>query len=399
MSKKQPELAILTNIPTPYRVAFFETLAETIEKLGGMLHVFFCADTEPNRHWKIKSKDMQFSHTLLKGLHPTLFGTYAHINPTVVGAIGRRRPTWLLSAGAWNMPTVVLASAMGRRSTLWRLFWSEGHQDAVLHPTGLVAGIRRRCLARYDGFAVPNQRSADYLRQQLGDGVQALPLANTVDEQFFRPASADERAEARQLLGLPTNARVLFTAARLEPIKGVSELVEAWFKVPSTQKADALLAIAGEGSLRDVLKIKAQMASTDSIGVRLLGHLDAIGLRRWYWAADMFVLPSHRDPNPLSPIEASFCRLPLLLSGQAGNSQDLLLEAKTGHLICELTPEGIAHVLEMALKRDIQAWRDMGTKAHELVRSKFTRRSVAEGFVSSLLEKFPAELAVDSSSK
>ena len=45
-----------------------------------------------------------------------------------------------------------------------RVFWSEGHAAAVLHPSGLVAWARRRAYRSYDAFAVPNARSADWAR-------------------------------------------------------------------------------------------------------------------------------------------------------------------------------------------------------------------------------------------
>lgn len=43
-----------------------------------------------------------------------------------------------------------------------------------------------------------------------------------------------------------------------------------------------------------------------------------------YAAADLFVLPSLRDPSPLSAVEALAAGLPLLLSDKAGNVDEVL---------------------------------------------------------------------------
>jgi glycosyltransferase involved in cell wall biosynthesis len=99
-------------------------------------------------------------------------------------------------------------------------------------------------------------------------------------------------------------------------------------------------------------------------------------------AADVFALNTKSDPNPLTPIEASFAGLPLLLSSRAGNAAELVREGVTGLTIkdpFEPAPE-LAEILSLPLG-DI---RTMGAHARANAEAKFTRRAAAEAFLSSV---------------
>lgn len=384
MASLEPRLVLLTNIPTPYRTAFLNVLREVLAERGLGLHVLFCARSEPDRSWPFDPGALHFPFTFLDGLHPELGGAKPHVNPSVVGALAHLRPQWLLAAGAWNTPTVLMASQLPRSVVGHRLFWSEGHADAVLHASGLVAKLRQRALRAWDGFAVPNERSGEWASEQVGRRVPTLLLPNTVDEGFFTPAGPEERSALRERFGW-SGSRVLFTALRLEGFKGLPELLRGWQLLPEPLRRSARLAIAGEGSLRGDLARAAEGGS----GIEALGPLTPAGVRDRLRAADGFILPSHRDPNPLSPIEAALCGRPLLLSHRAGNVAELVVERRTGFVIEPIEASAVARAMEQLLTSPGPLREAMGTAARERALSTFTRKAVAERFVEGLLERFP----------
>ena len=55
-------LAIVTNIPAPYRVPVYNRLAAAD---GIELHVFYSVELEPDRNWDLP--DFKHAHTYLKG--------------------------------------------------------------------------------------------------------------------------------------------------------------------------------------------------------------------------------------------------------------------------------------------------------------------------------------------
>jgi glycosyltransferase involved in cell wall biosynthesis len=379
-------LVLVTNIPTPYRTSFFDVLSEVLEEQGCGLRVLYCAEREPNRQWSIDLARARHDHRILPGLHWTLAGGYFHLNPGVGRELAQHPPRWLVVGGAWHMPTLWLAisSRAGRGAS--RILWSEGHADAVVHSHGAIAGIRHRVYAGFDAFAAPNARSGDYARAQAGVDRPVLPLANTVDEEYYRPPTPAEIAEARRALALGDDERVLVTVCQLVDRKAVVELASAFRALPVGAPRRRLVFI-GDGERRSELERIARASGGGKI--ELAGHLGMSEVRRWLWAADGFVLATRSDPNPLSPIEASLCGLSLVLSERAGNVDELLVAGETGFRLDPSTVSSIGAALEPFFSVDAAALRRMGRAAALHTSARFRRRAVAERFVAALLATFP----------
>jgi glycosyltransferase involved in cell wall biosynthesis len=323
-------LVVLTNIPTPYRTAFFDALAEEAARAGKRFHVLYCAKTEPGRHWPYDSAKMKHAHTVLRGFHPSLTGIHAHLNPGVLAELNLLKPDTLLLAGSWNTPTMLIAGLNIYSPAPRRFFWSEGHADAALHKTGLIAWLRRRVYRTFDGVAVPNAKSAEWAIAQAGSARPVVNLPNAIDAAFFKRPSSDARSQARQKLGLPVEGRVLVQVSALTERKGVLPLAQAFLGLSETDRAGACLVFVGEGELRaDLEGLAAQSAGS----IRLLGQLSPEEVRQVLWAADAFVLNTRLDPNPLSAIEASAAGLPIVMSAAAGNITEIVEAPNAGFVI------------------------------------------------------------------
>ena len=72
------------------------------------------------------------------------------------------------------------------------------------------------------------------------------------------------------------------------------------------------------------------MIAAKDLPVSLLGQQSQRQVVDLYRAADLFVLPSLRDPSPLSPVEAAAASLPLFLSVRAGNVDEVLKQGING---------------------------------------------------------------------
>jgi len=337
-------LVVLTNIPTPYRTAFFDALAEAAACAGKRFHVLYCAKTEPGRHWPYDPSMMKHAHTVLRGFHPSLTGIHAHLNPGVLAELNLLKPDTLLVAGSWNTPTMLIAGLNIYSPAPRRFFWSEGHADAALHKSGLIAWLRRRVYRTFDGFAVPNAKSAEWAIAQAGSARPVVNLPNAIDAAFFKRPSGDTRSQARQKLGLPVEGRVLVQVSALTERKGVLPLAKAFLGLPGADRAGARLLFVGEGEQRAELEgLAAQSAGS----IRLLGQLPPEEVRQVLWAADAFVLNTQLDPNPLSAIEASAAGLPVVMSAVAGNSHEIVEAPNAGFIIRDPTnpTEGLRAVL------------------------------------------------------
>jgi glycosyltransferase involved in cell wall biosynthesis len=323
-------LVVLTNIPTPYRSAFFDALAEEAARVGKRFHVLYCAKTEPGRHWPYDASKMRHAHTVLSGFHPSLAGVHAHLNPGVLAELNLLRPDTLILAGAWNTPTMLFAGLNIYSPPPRRFFWSEGHADAVLHKAGLIAWLRHRVYRSFDGFAVPNSKSAAWALAQAGSPRQVLTLPNAIDVKFFARSSVMSRQEARRQLGLEGEGRVLVQVSALSARKGVLELARAFLGLASAERAGAKLLFVGEGSQRPQLEA---LAAESNGAVCMLGQLPPEEVRMVLWAADAFFLNTRLDPNPLSAIEAAATGLPIIMSSAAGNVSEVVETPNAGLVI------------------------------------------------------------------
>jgi len=380
-SKNCPEwnLTVITNIPTPYRCAFFNLLTDVALAQRCGVHVLYCAKTEPGRHWDSDSFDMRHHHSFVHGLHLQMFGVTFHLNPAIGRLIPRGR-TVLLCAGSWNMPSLWLAMITAWTQQVVKVFWSEGHSDAQRHRSGPIAWARRFVLRRFDAFAVPNLRSKNWVQQHLRDEGTFVDLPNTVNERFYQRTSETERLAARRKLGIRDGVRLFLQVSQLESRKGVVELATAFLRVASTTAVDCQLSIVGTGSLADSLLQTVEQAKGHG-SVVLPGHLHGDGVRLWLMAADVFVLNTFRDPNPLGPIEASFAALPLLLSTRAGN-HDELINDDTGFSIRNASDPSTE--LDQMLRTPLAQLRDMGRCAQENARERFSADAVAKRLLSQL---------------
>jgi glycosyltransferase involved in cell wall biosynthesis len=372
-------LVVLSNIPTPYRTAFFDALAEEAARAGKRFHVLYCAKTEPGRHWPYEPSKMKHAHTVLRGFHPSLTGIHAHLNPGVLAELNLLKPDTLLIAGSWNTPTMLVAGLNIYSPAPRRFFWSEGHADAALHKSGLIAWLRRRVYRTFDGFAVPNAKSADWAIAQAGGPRPVVTLPNAIDANFFARPSAVSRQEARRQLGLEREGRVLVQVSVLSARKGVLELANAFLGLPAAERRGAKLLFVGEGEQRSRLET---LAAGSEGAIRVLGQLPPKEVRRVLWASDAFVLNTRLDPNPLSAIEAAAAGLPIVMSAAAGNIREVVEEPKTGFVIRD--PADPSEALRSVLSASESELAAMGERAAQVARTQFDAVAVARTLIRQL---------------
>ena len=372
-------LVVLTNIPTPYRTAFFDALAEAAACAGKRFHVLYCAKTEPGRHWPYDPSKMRHAHTVLRGFHRSLTGIHAHLNPGVLAELNLLKPDTLLVAGSWNTPTMLIAGLNIYSPHPRRFFWSEGHADAALHKGGLIAWVRRRVYRTFDGFAVPNAKSGEWALAQAGSPRPMISLPNAIDAKFFARPSATVRSELRRALGIEGEGRVLVQVSALTERKGVLELAKAFLALSPEERRGAKLLFVGDGELRERLNA---LAAESSGFVRVLGQLPPEEVRRVLWAADAFVLNTRLDPNPLSAIEAAAAGLPIVMSAAAGNVREIVEAPNTGFVITD--PADPTDALRAVLTASDVELAAMGERAAQVARTLFDAVAVARSLVKQL---------------
>ena len=198
-------------------------------------------------------------------------------------------------------------------------------------------------------------------------------LGNGIDLGRFdrREAMAGERRELRAEWGVSDKTPVVVTVGRLVAEKGFRELFEAHRRLRRSGSNHELVVVGPtEAGKADGLT-EAEVAEATADGVRLVGFSDRP--ERYYAAADVFVLASHREGFPRAAMEASAMGLPVIATDIRGCRQ-VVDDGVTGLLV----PVNDAAALEAALRTllDDPVRRGvMGAAAAQRARDRFDQQN------------------------
>ena len=184
-------------------------------------------------------------------------------------------------------------------------------------------------------------------------------IGNGVDLRAFRPPEAvdeDIRLKVRRDLGAGPNDVVIVMNGRLVREKGYPELFEAMRQV------DAKLWVIGERLASEYSRSMAPVLEDVARDTPLRDRVSLLGRREdvptLLSAADMFVLPSHREGMPRSIIEAMASGLPVVATNIRGCREEVI-DGETGRLVPVKDAAALAAALQ-ALVLDPKQRRRMG---------------------------------------
>ena len=169
----------------------------------------------------------------------------------------------------------------------------------------------------------------------------------------------------RDEYGMEPGSQIVGVVARLEPEKGHQTLIEAWPHV-LREVPDAYLLVVGEGSRRDFLE---QWASAHKVAHRVVfaGRRDDVPAVTA--ALDVAVLPSWREAQGLSILEAMALSRPVVAS-DVGGIPEMIEDGVTGLLVPHDNPVALAAAIVRLLKD--HAFADTIARAgHDLVHDRF----------------------------
>jgi glycosyltransferase involved in cell wall biosynthesis len=104
-------------------------------------------------------------------------------------------------------------------------------------------------------------------------------------------------------------------------------------------------------------------------------------VEQYFRAADVFVLPSIREAQPLALLEAMACGLPAIATQLPGATDVLIEDGTNGRLVLPDDEAALAGILRDVLT-DRRTACLMGARARETVLSHYDIRSTAEQWLS-----------------
>jgi len=164
------------------------------------------------------------------------------------------------------------------------------------------------------------------------------------------PASQEGRAEARRLLGIPEDAQVIGTTARLADQKAPLDMVKA---VALLRRPDVYMAWVGDGVLRPQTE---RMIEREGLTERflLLGNRDDVP--DLLPAFDVFAMSSLWEGLPCSVVEAMTCGIPVVATA-VNSVPEVVIPGETGLLARPADPESLRTALAYLLDHPSDAAR------------------------------------------
>jgi glycosyltransferase involved in cell wall biosynthesis len=270
------------------------------------------------------------------------------------GAIDAHNPQsqlWALAAG-------LLARVPVRVTTVHSQYLAEHGGTARGRAYEAVLRLNRLLGSR---FVAVSEATRDYLRALGVPEARLSLIPNAV-----APAEPAPEGRAAVLGDWPADSWVVGVVARLEPVKGVDDLLAA-VAVLAPERPRVRCLVVGDGRARAALEAQAARLQLDG-RVRFTGFRDDVGAL--LSGLDAFCLPSHSEGLPFALLEACAHRLPLLVTGVGGMAA-LLDDGDTAHVVPPRDPAALADRLRAMADRPDEA-AAMAARAHDLVRERFS---------------------------
>jgi glycosyltransferase involved in cell wall biosynthesis len=325
----------LTNIPSPYRVEFFNELGKHCE-----LTVLFEKGAADDRDdsWK-NYRAKNFTPVILKGVRHGVAEAFCvdvwrylskkkydrivvtnYANPTGMLAVAAMRlrgiPYTIEGDGAF--------AGTGKGFKEWIKTW-------LLHKAELCFSTAAEHDKYYRTYGVPEERIVRY-------PFTSLRSADVLDE----PVSAEEKAVLRKKLGM-RDQKIVVSVGQFIYRKGFDILFEALAKMENNI---GCYIIGGQPT-------EAYLQQVENLGlknVHFVGFKQKSELAEYYMAADAFVLPTREDIWGLVINEAMAKGLPVVTTNRCVAGLELITDPALGRIVPVGDKKALAEALDAVLE-------------------------------------------------
>gem|GEM_PF-128304 len=307
-------VAIVTNIPAPYRVPVYNQLA----RIDGIdLTVFYAAPVEPDRQWDLPP--LTHVHAFLGGSMYTRNGRFIHYSPRLWDELVQLRPDVVVTTG-YN-PTHLLGF-------LYALLYRSAHvamTDGTVESEarlGWAHRFVRRLVIACSAAGVAASHGGWRLFRQYGMPAEWLhfaPLAENGSVNWAIPPATSRDID-------------LLFSGRLVPVKNPGFALQVAAGVAQRLGRRVSLTLLGTGPLEEELQARAKTLE-GLVDVVFAGHRQQAEMPLWFGRARLFLFPTRWDPWGVVANEACRAGTPVLVSQYAGVAGELVRDGSSGRVL------------------------------------------------------------------
>lgn len=313
------KVLFLVNVPSPYRVAFFNELGKICD-----LTVLFerKSSSERNEDWH-DYEFVNFKGIYLKGLK---YKADKGINIDVIKYIDGKFYDHII-IGGYSTPTGMFAITYLNYKKIPFILNVDGGMKNIKE-SKVKRLIKRYFISSAYGWLSTGEISSTYLEYYGAkkDKIFIYPFTTLYKKDIISDIiGVEEKVELRNKLNLVGN-NVVISVGRFIESKGFDILIKAWKNVSE----DSSLYIIGGSPSEEYVNI---VRSLNIKNVYFLEFMAKEELKEYYKASDLFVLPTRGDVWGLVINEAMSCGLPVITTDRCVAGMELIEDYENGFII------------------------------------------------------------------
>lgn len=308
----------LTNVPSPYRVDFFNELGKSAD-LTVLYERRSAADRDIN--WK-GNEHKNYRAIFLRGLR---IGNDASLGFDCIKHL-KQRDYDILGILGYSSPTSMLAITYCRANHIPYFISSDG--ALMKQESSLKKRVKSYLIGGASAWLCTGSSVVDYLKLYGAEEERTYiyPFTSLHTQDILEsPLSVAEKSRVRHKLGIMEPQMVL-SVGRFIQTKGFDVLLRAG----STLSGNAGIYIIGGEPTEEYLSLKHELGLDN---VHFGGFKSKEELKEYYMAADIFVLPTREDVWGLVINEAMACGLPVVTTDRCVAGLELIEDGIHGFII------------------------------------------------------------------
>jgi len=291
------KVLFITNVPSPYRVDFFNALGELCD-LTVLFETKFARDRD--KKWTTDSFK-SFNAIFLKGIR---VGKAEAFCPEVISFLSLKKYDVIVEA-FYSSPTGMLAIQHMKTHCIPFILSSDG--GLIRNESNFKYSFKQFFISSATMWLSTGEVTTDYLCHYGAnrDRVCKYPFTSVKSEDILKyPLSKNEKQYYRDILGMKEK-QIVISVGQFIYRKGYDILLESC----STLDKSIGVYIIGGNPTEQYLELKNKLSLEN---VHFVGFLEKDKLANYYKAADLFVLPTREDIWGLVINEALSYGLPVI---------------------------------------------------------------------------------------
>lgn len=348
------KILFLTNVPSPYRVEFFNELGKYCD-----LTVAFEKKTskERDKSWLNYSFD-NFQGVFLKGISISTDTAFCWGGKKLI----KKGKFDCVICANFSSPTGMRAISYMRKKK--RSYYLESDGGIAKNGKGLKEKIKKHFISGAQGYFSTSQQHDEYYRTYGAEAecIYRYPFTSLkgkdIDERVL---TIEEKKVFREQLGIKEK-NVIVSVGRFSYLNGYGKGYDVLLNAAKQMGKDFGWYIIGGAPTEEFARMQEE-AQLDN--VHFVEFLDKERLKEYYRAADVFTLMTVGEAWGLVINEAMACGLPVITTDRCVAGVELVKQGENGYILPVGDIDGLVSHLQTILKENKQT--EMGVKSLEII--------------------------------